>query len=257
MEFEKVGVQLYTLRELCKTPADIAKTFTAVSKIGYKCVQVSGIGPIDPKELRKIADDNGLRLAASHVHFDRLLNELPKVIEEHKIWGASQLAIPSIPQDFRSKAGYIEFAKRASQIGSALKKEGITLSYHNHAFEFEKFDGKTGFEILYENSDPEFLKAELDTYWVQYGGGDVVFWCKRLSGRLVILHAKDYGIKENQPTFMEIGEGNLNWQGILTACKDAATEWIFIEQDRCNYEPLESVRISFENMKRMFKEYNL
>ncbi len=257
MDISKVGVQLYTLRDLCKTPKDIAKTLSKVAEIGYKCVQVSGIGPIAPEELKKITDDLNLKIGASHISYDKLINQLPQVIEQHKIWECTQIAVPSTPQEMRNKDGYIKFANEMSEVGAKLKESNITLSYHNHAFEFEKFDGKTGLELIYENSDPKYFQAELDTYWVQFGGGDVDWWCKKLSGRLPIIHAKDYGIVDNQPTYMEVGEGNLNWKDILSACKEAGTEWIFVEQDICRRDPLESVKISLQHIKRMFEEYNL
>ncbi|MFR7549304.1 MAG: hypothetical protein ACLUV8_05845 [Clostridium sp.] len=34
-----------------------------------------------------------------------------------------------------------------------LKENGLKLYYHNHHFEFEKYHGKTGFELLVENTD--------------------------------------------------------------------------------------------------------
>ena len=45
-----LGAQLYTVREFTKTADDYARTIERVAKIGYKCVQVSGVGPaVDAK----------------------------------------------------------------------------------------------------------------------------------------------------------------------------------------------------------------
>ncbi len=251
---EKIGMQLYTLRELLQTPADIARTFPALAKIGFRAVQVSGIGKIAPDELKKIADDNGLKIVATHISYDRLTGELDKVIEEHKLWNCEQIAVPSLPQKYRTGAdGYKAFAKEMSSLGEKLADKGITFSYHNHAFEFQKFDGKTGFELIYENSDPKYFQAELDTYWVQYGGGDVRYWCEKLAGRLPLLHAKDYGIVDGKPTYMEVGEGNLNWPGILQICEHAGVKWYLIEQDVCPGDPLDSARISYNNLKNLLE----
>ncbi len=248
---EKIGMQLYTLRDLLKSPADIAKTFAELHKIGYRAVQVSGVKGIAPEELKKLADDNELKIVATHISYDRLTSELEKVIEEHKLWNCEQIAVPSIPEKYRSSgaSGYISFAKEMSELGERLLSEGITLSYHNHAFEFQKFDGKTGFELIYENSDPKFFQAELDTYWVQYGGGDVRFWCEKLSDRLPLLHVKDYGIVDNTPTYMEVGRGNLNWPGIFEICEKAGVNWYLVEQDVCPGNPLDSAKISYENLR--------
>jgi sugar phosphate isomerase/epimerase len=49
----------------------------------------------------------------------------------------------------------------------------------------------------------------------------------------------------------EIGEGNLNWPAILQACKEAKVEWYAIEQDICQRNPFDSLRISYENLRAM------
>ncbi len=251
MENTSIGAQLYTLRDYMKTPKDIAKTLRELRKIGYEAVQVSGIGPIAPRDLRKILDDEGLVACATHTGYDALVKETGRVIEEHKILGASHVACPGLSPEYHNGEGYKTVARELSNVGKVLKAHGITLSYHNHGTEFEKYGDRIGLEILYEESDPAYLQAEIDTYWVQYGGGDPAAWCRKLEGRLPLLHLKDMGIRDNKQIMMEVGEGNLDWGAILKACKAAGTEWYLVEQDVCQRHPLESLRISLENMKRM------
>jgi len=251
MTATKIGAQLYTLRDYMKTPQDIAKTLHELKKIGYQAVQVSGIGPIEPKELKKILDGEGLLACATHTGYKRLLEDIEAVIEEHKILGASHVACPGLPSELHNGEGYKKVAKELSQAGKILKENGLTLSYHNHHIEFEKYGDKVGLEILFDESDPEYLQAEIDTYWVQYGGGDPAAWCRRLKGRLPLLHLKDMGVKEGKQIMTEVGEGNLNWEAILNACEEAGTQWYLVEQDVCQRHPLESLKISLENMKRM------
>ena len=54
------GVQLYTCRDFTKTIEGVADTLKKVKDIGYKSVQISGFGPVDPKEVAKIVEDLGL-----------------------------------------------------------------------------------------------------------------------------------------------------------------------------------------------------
>ena len=60
MRRKQIAAQLYTLREFLKTPEDIAISLKKVKKIGFDAVQVSGLGPIDAAELKKILDGEGL-----------------------------------------------------------------------------------------------------------------------------------------------------------------------------------------------------
>lgn len=248
----QIAAQLYTLRDYLQTPEDIAKTLAKVRKIGYRIVQLSGLGKIEPKELKKILDGEGLVGNSTHTSLERLRNETGRVIEEHKILGAEYVTCPWLPEEYRNLSGYRKLARELSGIGKILTKDKITLCYHNHAFEFEKFGKKTGLEILYSGSNPRYLKAELDTYWVAFGGGDPAAWCLKYSGRLPLVHLKDMvATKENTQVYAEIGEGNLNWKSILSACKKAGAKWYIVEQDVCRRDPLESLRISLNNLHKM------
>ncbi|MEI8352769.1 MAG: sugar phosphate isomerase/epimerase, partial [bacterium] len=83
-------------------------------------------------------------------------------------------------------------------------------------------------------------------YWVQFGGGNPIEWCKKLENRLPLLHLKEYGIVENKPTMLELGSGNLDWKRIVKAAKKSGTEWFIIEQDICRIDPFDSLKMSLE-----------
>lgn len=251
-----IGAQLYTLRETMKTPVEMAQTLKAVRRIGYENVQVSGIGPIEPAELKKILDGEGLACRATHTGLDRLQNEFDRVVDEHRLWGCTHIAVPSLTAEFRTgEEGFRKAARVMSDIGLKLAEAGMTLSYHNHSFEFVRYGGRLGLDILYDESDPKGLQGEIDTYWVQHGGASPALWCRKLAGRLPLVHLKDMAMVvvegKHQQVFAEVGEGNLDWPAILDACKAAGTQWYFVEQDRCLRPPIESLRISFENLRAM------
>lgn len=244
----KIAAQLYTLRDQMKTPKEIAQGFEKLSKIGYEVAQVSGIGPIDATELRRIADANGIRLLCTHIPYDRMKNEFDQVVEEHHIMGCDYVGVGAVPNwDKNTGADYVHFAKEYDEIAKKFKKEGLTATYHNHAIEFAKFDGKLAMDLLLENSSAfSFL---LDTYWVQAGGGDVVDWIYKLKGRMEIIHFKDMSVQGNAPIMAEVMEGNLNWPAILKACQDLGIKYYIVEQDICQRDPFESLKISYENLK--------
>ena len=127
----------------------------------------------------------------------------------------------------------------------------MTFGYHNHSFELEKFGDRTGLAILCEDSDPQYFKAEIDTYWIQHGGGDPIAWITKMNGRVPLLHMKDMTMSGHERLFAEIGEGNLNWTGILKAAKQAGVTWYIVEQDTCQRDPFESLGISLRNLKAM------
>ena len=245
-----IAAQLYTLREFTKTPADIAQALRKVREMGYEAVQTSALGPIDPKELKKIVDDLGLTICATHVPFERLRDDTAAIAAEHILWGCKFPAIGGLPAAYRNAEGYHKFAKEASEVGRKLKTYGLTFGYHNHSFELEKYGDKTGLQILYDESDPEAFTSEIDTYWVQHGGGDPAAWIRGLKGRAHIVHFKDMTMRAGKQIMAEVGEGNLNWPSILQACKEAGVRWYIVEQDTCERNPFESLAISLKNLKK-------
>ena len=248
-----IAAQLYTVREFTKTAEAVAETFQKIREIGYEAVQVSAFGPVDPKDVKQMLDDNGLVCCITHISYDRLKNDLPAVIEEHNLWNCRHVAIGSMPKQFRDGVeGIRRFAAEANEIGRQLAEANLTFSYHNHSFEFARAGETTMMDVLFNETDPRYVKAELDTYWVQHGGADPAAWIRRMKDRMPVIHLKDMTIQDHNTQVMaEVGEGNLNWPAILDACKEANVEWYAIEQDICQRDPFESLAISFRNLRAM------
>lgn len=248
----QLAAQLYTVREFTKTEAGIAASMKKIRQLGYEAVQCSALGPISPSELKNIVDGEGITICATHTDYAQMRDEPQAVIDEHQLWQCQHAAIGGIPGEYRSAEGFATFAKEASEVAARLAEGGVTFSYHNHSFELERFNGRTGLEILYAESDLNYFKSELDTYWIQHGGGDPADWIRKLKGRAQIIHFKDMAMRGSTQHFAEVGEGNLNWPAILEACLYAEVEWYIVEQDSCyERDPFESLGISLRNLQAM------
>lgn len=246
-----VAAQLYTVRDFLKTEDQLRGTLEKVKSIGYNSVQVSGMGPMDSQYVKDVANDIGLDICATHIPFDRLKNDFQGVVNQHKLWGCEYVGIGSMPDTYRnSKEGYSQFAKEASKLGRQLLDSGLHLIYHNHNFEFKKFDGITGMDILFNETDAEAFQFEIDTYWVQSGGGDPIAWIKKMQGRMKVVHFKDMVIdKDNKQIMAEVGEGNINWKGVIEACNEIDAQWVAVEQDVCLRDPFSCLETSLINLK--------
>lgn len=238
---------MYTLREFTKTAEGLRDAFQKLKTIGYQAVQISGIGPIDPQLVKQYADEAGLTICATHVAWDRLVNDLDQLAAEHKLWNCKYIGLGALPKEYQnSLEGYRTFAKLASGIARILKEQhGLQFIYHNHDFEFERLDGVTGIEALLEECDPA-VGFELDMYWVQAGGANPVDWVHKVNGRMPVVHLKDMAIVARKQIFAEIGEGNMNYEDIIQAGRETGVEWFVVEQDICRRDPFESLEISFK-----------
>lgn len=250
MKISQVAAQLYTVRDFLKTPADIKSSLKKVRKIGYEAVQLSGLGPIKDAELRKILDGEGLVACSTHEPSDELLDHPEKSAERLVALNCPGTAYP-YPRgiNFGTIAGVRSLIKKLNHAGEVLHGAKKIFAYHNHNIEFMRIKDKAIMEIIYEETDPRFVQGEIDTYWVQAGGGDPVDWCRRLKKRLPYLHLKDYGVDaERTAVFKEIGYGNLDWPSIISAAEKSGCKWFIIEQD-ANWlkgDPFKSLKASFD-----------
>ena len=249
----RLAAQLYTLRDYLKTPEDIRANLPRVAAIGYKAVQLSGLGPIDAAELRGICDDLGLEICATHVGIEYILNETAACIAQHEAYGCRHVAIGGLPGDLRSAEGYPKFVGMANEAAAKLGAAGMTFSYHNHSFELQRYGDRTALALLIEDTDPS-VGFEIDTYWIQHGGGDPAAWIEKVSSRCTLIHYKDMQMSGSSQKFSAIGEGNLNWERINAAVRASVAEWVIVEQDSCELaptDPFESLALSFGNLVAM------
>lgn len=256
MKLPQLAAQLYTVRDFCKTAADLAATAKKIREIGYPAVQVSGIGAIPDDEVVRIMAGEGLTICATHEPSQSILDTPEKALERVRRLGCTQTAYPYPGGVDFSDAKQIEsLCEKLDRAGAIFRQGGVTLSYHNHALEFVKFRGTTVLDTIFAHTARRNLTAELDTYWVQFGGGDPVAWCAKLAGRLSVLHLKDYGFTtENKPVFAEIGRGNLDFARIIAAAENSGCRWFVVEQDTCPGDPFDSLRLSFEYIRQNLLE---
>ena len=251
MTLAQVAAQLYTVREHCQTAAAFAASAKKIRAIGYTAVQLSGVGPIPEPEIVAILAGEGLTLCSTHEPAPAVLDEPERCIARLQRLGCHLTAFP-FPHgvDFTQPGQLRALIRGLDAAGEKFRAAGIALGYHNHALEFVPFEGAPFLAALYAQIRPAHLVAELDTYWVHYGGGDLVGWIERLSGRLPSLHLKDYAyLPDNRPTWCEIGRGTFDWPRIIAAADRAGCTWFIVEQDTCPGDPFDSLKLSFEHIK--------
>ncbi|MFA7237523.1 MAG: sugar phosphate isomerase/epimerase [Phycisphaeraceae bacterium] len=248
-----IGLQLFTLRDVLKV--DLPGTLRRVAEIGYQGVEWAGFYDHKPAELRKMLDDLGLKSAGIHNGIDALQQCLPGVVETAGTLGHDCVIVPWSGQEYRSVAGYTRLAHELSGIGAKLKESGITLCYHNHDFEFVKqSDGRTGFEILIQESAKEGLSFEVDMGWVYVGTGTPPeAFASKLAGRVPLLHIKDFKAPLESRKMCELGTGEVDYRPTIAQAAGWGTRWLIVEQDTnwMNNDPMASVTTSYQALKKL------
>lgn len=276
-----VGLQMFSVRE--SLAKDCVGTLQKVADIGYRNIEfafhnIKEDGSIEVDytagELKAMMVKLGLQVVTSHVSYH------PNLDWDAAIKYNAELGSEGIVMSvafFETKQDAIELAKWLNASGKKCKEAGIQFYYHNHFHEFQEFDGKSIMEILLENTDPELVQLEFDTFWALRGGVDPVSFMDKYSSRIGLLHQKDMSktanpvnllekvsghltdevvfTAANQEDFTEIGAGVMDISSILSKAEEMGTvKYIIVEQDQTTKGELESVKESFDNIHKMLNK---
>ena len=262
MKKSQIAAQLYCFRDFIKTPEGIADTFRRLRAIGYETVQLTSALPesLKPAELLSLLKNAGLAAVSAHEGGAKILDHTDEVIAKLKALGIRHTAYPGPHVNPTGVAEVIALARRLNDAAGKFRAEGITLSYHNHAIEFKRFEGRIMLELIYDNA-PD-LAGEIDTHWIQRGGGNPVKWIRRLAGRMEYIHIKDYGVDSsdhaniwsNVPVMKPVGGGSLDWDEIFAAARESGVKYYIVEHDGDVVDPFDSFEKSFRFLEKNFVE---
>jgi sugar phosphate isomerase/epimerase len=240
-----LGIQLYTLRG--EMERDLDATLARVAEIGYREVEFAGYFGRTPQAIRTVLDANSLSAPAAHAGLDLLADQWDATLEAATQIGHKYLIVPWIPEQQRSLDGYRRVAEQLNRAGERARTAGITLGYHNHAFEFERTDGQVPFDLLIAETDPAAVVLELDVFWTAKGGADAHAYITQNSGRVRLIHAKDMDASGNMT---DVGKGTLDFAAILRTGQQAGLEHVFVEHDE-PADPFATARAGYEHLRAM------
>ena len=267
----KIGYQLYSAREECAK--DLPGVLKQLKALGYDGVEFAGFYGHTADEIKAMMDEAGLEAFSDHVPFAVIQKDMFGVISDHLKIGCKFIAVPYLEEDYRpGKPAFATVIRTIAKFGALCKEAGIQLLYHNHDFEFEKVSGGYALDFLYEAVDPELLKSEIDTCWVNYSGVNPADYIRKYAGRCPIVHLKDFvGTKgdvqpyalvnadgtddgKNSQTaafeFRPVGHGCQNVPAIVEAGVESGAGCFIVEQDMWyNRTPLEAAKMSIDYLK--------
>lgn len=250
MSLPKLAVQLYTVRD--QLAAEPHKTLEIIRNTGLEYVELAGTAGLSNEEFKIMLDDTGLQVCGMHVGIERFEKDLDQLVDEARSFECEWLVLPWIGNEMY-KEGWSPVREKLQRIDRSVQDKGLQFAYHNHAFEFEKRDGKTGFESLFRvdpeepkqtERKPNDLMAEVDVFWAAYGHADPSRLISAMPGRVPLVHLKDMGAGDKREN-CDGGKGILDWGSILVACAEVQTQFGIIELDTSS-DPIESVKASVE-----------
>ena len=268
-----IGYQVYSARE--EASKDLLGTLKQLKALGYDGVEFAGFYGHTAEEVKEMLDEAGLVAFSDHVPFALIEKDMFGVIRDHLTIGCKYIAVPYLDEAHRpGQPGFADVIRTFVKFGRLCREAGIQLLYHNHDFEFQKVSGLYALDFLYAAVDPEFLKTEIDTCWVNYSGENPADYIRKYAGRAPIVHMKDfvgsrggaqpYALikadgsddgKNSDSTafeFRPVGYGCQNVPAIVEAGLEAGAFCFVVEQDQWYDRPaLEAAKMSIETLKKI------
>lgn len=240
---QKPGMVSYTYRQ--SFAKDVAKTLDTLKTLGITDIEFSNLFGRKATDIRALLDERGQKCSSFGVSYNDAQNKTTEVGQNAKTLGASFVRVAWIMQ---KPPFSIEDAKKAvenfNKIGKQLKDEfGLTFCYHNHGYEYAKYEDGTLMDFIIQNTNPDYVSFELDLLWAFFPGQNPADWLEKYPKRYTLMHLKDLrkGIAGNDSggTAVEndvaLGTGQLDIPAILKAAKNSSIEHFYIEDESPSY----------------------
>lgn len=272
----KTAVQQIMLGSVTNNAKQAKATLQAVKDAGYDGIELNGFmirptsffvrmltslagmptgkgGKLDWLSLVK---ESGLEVVSIHEDLGSIERDINAIIKECQDFGTNKVVITGMYRfDYSSKENVLSLAKRLDEAGAKLKENGITLLYHNHNVELLKVDEKNrAYDVLIEETQPENVGFEFDSYWFTEGGADAKAYMQKLGKRMVLWHATDRGSRQNGVSMtpilktdcVELGTGNMDLEGMLAIAKENGVEAVVLESHKnwIDNNPIKSLQVS-------------
>ena len=270
------AVQQFMLGSVLKNEASVRETLSAIKAAGYDSIELCGfmlhpmgfavrmltkaagmpVGSGGNLDWERLVKESGLNVVSVHQDLGSVERDVKAVAEEAKRFGTDKVVITGMYRfDYGSEEAVRDLAHRLNEAGKALRSQGIQLLYHNHNCELRKVNaGKCAYDILLEETDPEYVNFEFDSYWFTEGGADAKQWMRRLGNRMKLWHINDRGTRMTGPAMtpilktdsMELGTGNMDLEGMAEIAKENGIDTVILESHRnwIDNSPVKSLQLS-------------
>jgi sugar phosphate isomerase/epimerase len=249
MSKPRVAVQLIIYGD--RAQRDLAGVAAEVAAAGYAGIE--GGAPTDSRQvahMQEALQREDLAYAGGHCGLDQLkdLSAVEAMARSARDLGAGFLLVSGRAEGLD---GYRAAAAMLSKAGGVCRDVGVTLCYHNHAWEFDEAEGTRPIHFLMEQTDPELVKLCPDVYWVHVGGEQPADFIARYRERCPYFHFKDGLAEDRSSGFLPLGQGQVGLQDTLKAALACRPKWITVEQDHTDGEPVEAIRASREYLRTL------
>lgn len=242
-QLKSPGMVSYTFRNSLQK--NMVATLDTIKALGITDMEFSNLFGKTAADIRKLLDERGMKCSSFGVSYGDALNKTAEVGQNAKTLGAQFVRVAWVPHDGPFT---LDLAKKTvadfNLMGRKLKADfGLTFCYHNHGYEFEKYETGTLYDYIVQQTDPQYVSFEMDILWTFFPGADPAALLEKYPGRYKLMHLKDLrkGVTGNLSggtpveNDVALGTGQLNLPAILKAAKKSGVEHYYIEDESPSY----------------------
>jgi sugar phosphate isomerase/epimerase len=226
--------QLYSSRNF----PPLSATLQMLADLGYQGVEGYGALYTDAAQVAALAEGlraTGLAMPTAHFGLEQLETDPAGVVSIARRLGIRRIYCPYLQPEHRpaDAAGWHALGARLQAAGAPVRAAGFGFGWHNHDFELRALpDGQIPQDLILAGG-PD-LEWEIDVAWVVRGGADPLDWITRHANRITSAHVKDIapaGQNTDQDGWADVGQGTVDWRGIMAALRATPCETFILEHD--------------------------
>ena len=262
------AVQQFMLGTVLSNEQQAKETLAAMKAAGYDGIELCGfmihpigfvvklltkaagmpVGKGGNLDWHKLVQEAGLQVVSLHTDLGSLERDAHAVAEEAKSFGTQYVVITGMYRfDYGDEAAMHELAQL----------------YHNHNCELRHVNAeKRSYDILIEETNPEFVNFEFDSYWFTEGGANALAWMQRLGPRMKLWHINDRGTRITGSAItpilktdsMELGTGNMDLDSLMAQALAVEVDAVILESHRnwVDNSPIKSFQLSAKYLAQKF-----
>jgi sugar phosphate isomerase/epimerase len=253
----QLSVQLWSVKNEVK--ADFRGTLKTLAEMGFAGVEFAnefGEFTGNPKAIKRILDELGLKGSGAHVSFEQLNDKnIDETISFYQILGIDMLIVGWDERAWHPE-GIKEVVSLLNKADKKLASVGMKTGFHNHDHEFDDYKESTYWDYLAENTANSVVLQQ-DVGWTTYAGKDPIEYVKRYPGRTLTTHYKvklPEGVEGKLPF---IGQDTIDWLNLSKAnIAVGGTLWFVVEQEEYpnGLTPLQAVEVSKKGLDKVLKK---
>ena len=228
----KTGIQVSSLKPLLKTAEQVDTACARMAALGCRYVQLQWIDPAVP--VAAIADalrENDMISLSVQDFYDLVQSNLEYYVNLNAATGGTWVTVSRIRERCKSREGLEVVAGELEALARDLEPLGQRVCLHPVTADFTAVPGMNAVEYLLDRLP--WLELCLDLFHLDKNCADMPAFIRRYAGRIPMVHFKDH----RGGKLVSSGSGEVNWQGVVEACREAGVAYGFVEQESWDGDP--------------------